>query len=281
MHFRTLLNLVLGVLLLGLSIYLITAPPPLQDVTPARISTTDPASVRHILISRPGKADLRLDRRGQAWMLTAPPDLAAHPARVRSVLALLHASSPVRLAAASSSLARLGLDPPAAILLLNEERFEFGGINPMDNGRYLRHGQSVYVIDDSLYPQLLQDPGFFVNPRILAEGETPIRIQYPSFELAYRHGRWDQPAGDSTLDPESMREIADAWAGLEAARVIVPAASRPLTAEILLDTPSGLHVGLAVTRLTDMELVLSRVEPRVDYLFAADTAARLLLPAPR
>ena len=210
--------------------------------------------------------------------MTRPAQVPANPFRISSILELLQTHSLAQLSAAVPDLDRFGLMPASAILTLDDQRFHFGNVNPLDHGRYLMHGQTIHVIEDTLYYQLVQDAGFFVNPRVLTSGAELIHINHPEFELNYRNGRWEQAGGNPQLPLDVLLATADAWAMLEATTVVVTLGQQAEEGEIILRTSDGIRIVLSA-RLSSAELVLSRADPGIEYHFPVQTARTLgILP---
>jgi hypothetical protein len=272
---RTITNFSLLCLVILLVAYLSKTGPAPSPSGMSVVSTMDPALVHHILISRPGKPDVEMARRDRGWMLTRPVLIAANSFRVSSILELPPTPSRSQLNVSEPDLPRYGLAPAQAILALNGSRFLFGDVNPADRGRFLLHGQTVHVVNDTLYQQLLQDAGFFVNPRVLPDGGNLVRIRTPGIELVYRNGAWEQVDGGNKLPGDRLAAIAAAWSDLETARTSIPVTSGPGVADILLDTSSGDRIGLSITRSSVTELVLSRTDPHIEYRFSPGLSQQL------
>ncbi|MEX2352686.1 MAG: hypothetical protein WD709_00765, partial [Gammaproteobacteria bacterium] len=143
----------------------------------------------------------------------------------------------------------------------------------LEGGRYLLYDNTVHVIEDTLYHQLLQDPGFFVSPRLFNEDTRLTGIQYPDFELRKQDERWIQSGGLRKLSDEELDIITRTWAGLEAVGVnLSPAGSRD--PDIVLHFESGEAIELTAES-NSTGLILSRTEPRLDYRFSRQTGLAL------
>ena len=173
MRSRLRLNLFLSVVVAGLGAWLWLSGPLLpQEQVYVLISEIDPASVDHIALTRHGKPDLALQRSGTHWQITSPITAAANPFRITSLLSLLQMRS---ISTVNAPLEQLGLaeaNHPLS-LTFDHHRFRFGGVNPLDRSRYVEYEGRVHLVDDTLYPQLLQDAGFFVD----ATATTPIEAR--------------------------------------------------------------------------------------------------------
>lgn len=162
MQSRQLLNVVLTLtaLALGTWLWFTTPATPQQGSMP--LSKLDPEAIQHIQVQRPGKPDLVLQRSGQAWQITAPLQAPASQFRISSLIALAQAPviSTVDMAPDKAGIRQ---EPESVNVKLDDQLFRFGDVNPLDRSRYVEHGGSIYLIEDTLYPQLLQAADFFVE----------------------------------------------------------------------------------------------------------------------
>lgn len=103
-----------------------------------------------------------MEHTGNHWQITAPLKTTASQFRISSLIALLQTPviSTVNVAAETAGI-KQGTE--SVIVTLNEQRFEFGDVNPLDRSRYVEHQGTIYLIEDTLYPQLLQPADFFAE----------------------------------------------------------------------------------------------------------------------
>jgi hypothetical protein len=120
-----------------------SAPQPLLDLSPAQVDT--------LRIERPTLGDLTLQRRESGWFLIAPVAAPANPELIRQLLKITQAVCPLHYPAAELELSRLQLEPPLLRLMLNDRVLAFGGIEPLDQQRYVRIGDTVYLCTDRYY----------------------------------------------------------------------------------------------------------------------------------
>jgi len=139
MRRRNLLNLtLLG--LVGALVGLVILRPGHEAAQPSpRLSEIDPRTITRVRLQPVTGAAIVLHRTEQRWNIVEPLRIAANPVRIRAMLALLGAPSLGGFRAAGNDLAQYGLDPPRARLRVNEQIFEFGGVDPLDGRRYVLH----------------------------------------------------------------------------------------------------------------------------------------------
>lgn len=262
---RIKLNLVLLALVTGLSVFLIrTNPSAPTTELPAPVSTVNPDAVNEIRLSRPGKPDILLHKSEAGWLITAPIQIAANPFRISSLLELLQT---VSISTVTADPAKLGLVDNPVTLSFDSEIFRFGGTSPLDNSRYIEHRQIIYLIEDRLYPQLLQDAEFFAEVHIVPASVSLKRIQLPDLQLEMTNSRWTQVGGTPRAPAALTEEIGNQWAQLVADRVSISDAT-DTESSITLEPDSGEPVLMSVLAQTP-ELLLRRKGTNFVYHFPA------------
>jgi hypothetical protein len=255
MHTRVWLNVVLliAVAALGCWLLLVESDAPLPPPLP--VSTIDPTRINRIHLSRPDKPDLLLQRSGTAWQMVSPVQAPVNPFRINSLLSLLQAYS---ISTVDADPATLGLTDTNRVVTVafDEAIFRFGDSNPLDQSRYLLHDNTIHLVEDTLYQQLLQDTGFFVDKRLLAETERLRRITQ------------SDPA-TSITDPALLAR----WESLEADKVSL-AESGLAGTELLLEMTNGEKKAFRLLMLTP-ELQLHSPDTGLVYHLPAAQAITL------
>ena len=95
--------------------------------------------------------------------MTEPRDATANPDRIKAMLSILEITSFARFPVTQSNLKHFDLVNPAVTLKLDEHEFLFGGDNPLGSRRYVMYSNTIHLINDGLFHQLLQSPEFFVT----------------------------------------------------------------------------------------------------------------------
>lgn len=180
---RTLLNLALIALAAGLGAiaYLRPGhrPPPPQPP----LTTLAVKDITHIRIERRGHPTIKLQRRGGVWRITAPMHARANTMRVEGVEDAAGAHSLAQYPAAHFKLATAGLAPPKVRLWLNDHEFDFGGTAPINQWRYVKVGDTVHMISDTIYPFLIMPPTAFVDLALLPPGAGIVELKLPALTL--------------------------------------------------------------------------------------------------
>jgi hypothetical protein len=273
---RTLLNLALLAAAAAVAAALWLLPGEVQQTpAPPLVPGADVAAIDEIRVLRPGGVDLRFYRRGSTWSMTQPVAAPAHRARINALLGLLADQSLARLPVAGLDLSQFGLDRPAVSVELGPHRIEFGDPHPMDEQRYVRLGDTVHLVPDSLYVQLTQNAGFFIDNRLLPSGARPTRIRYPAFSLESGAAGWrEQPPAERST--EELRLVAGAWQTARALAVRTPAAAGNGHGAIAVETGAGSPIVFEIATL-DPTPILVRRDLDIQYHLDARTAEQLLI----
>jgi len=147
---RWLLNLILLAVVAGLVAFLYLRPKPEgAESATYEVSNYKLAEFNAISVEFPAKAAVTFEKADGLWRLTAPYQTRADQASVQRILAIVAASSPVKMTA--NDLEKFGLNNPSIKLKLfrDKEHFEeflFGTHNPLTDQQYVAHRNAVYLI---------------------------------------------------------------------------------------------------------------------------------------
>ena len=154
--------------------------------TPPTLTDLIASDLLRIEIAREGEPTIRLGQSLQGWRLEEPLQIDADPARVDQLLAIL--STPVHrsLPAETAALGELGLASPKLRLRLDALELAFGGIDPVNQYRYVASAGLVHLIDDRFYHLLIAPPLDAVSRRLLPRGFVPVFGRLAEVPLATR-----------------------------------------------------------------------------------------------
>jgi len=251
MHARLWLNVLLLLAVAALGSWLLLGEPEAPPLPPPlAVSTIDPASVNRIHLGRPGNPDLLLQRSGTEWQMVSPVQARANPFRINSLLSLLQTYS---ISTVNADPGAVGLTDNNSVVTLafDDEVFRFGDSNPLDQSRYLLHRNTIHLVEDTLYQQLLQDAGFFVDKRLLSDMEQLVSVTLSDPAL-------------SITDPALLIR----WQQLEAERVSLADATVS-GAELLIETTTGIQIPL---RLLISSTEVQLIRPDMGLVYHLPTA---------
>lgn len=174
MRGRWLLNLLMLALVGGLGwlVYQETAP----DANANRLAGE---AVRSIVLERIDDQDIVLARAESGWRLRTPRDLPASEFHVDLVQRFLASTAASRYGSGEIDLAAAGLTAPKLVLVADDARFAFGGLDPLGNRRYLLHEHQVLLVQEGV-SAILRAPWWnFIDRRLL-----PPQAQVAGLEFA-------------------------------------------------------------------------------------------------
>jgi hypothetical protein len=277
MSSRSLLNLAMAGIAIGLGLVTWFRPGLEPPATPQPITTLSPAAVNHIQVSRQQRPELQFTRQGDAWLLAGDPPLPASPFQVQGLLALLQARTQRHYPADTLDLRELGLDPPQASVILDDSTtLLIGDTEPLDNMRYVQYGATVYLVEDRYQHLINAARTNFIERRLLDEEAVITRLTLPGLTLAQAaDGHWELAPDNPAVSAAAIQQLLVNWQQASALYVRPygqgPASTRitlelansetPLVFELLADTP---------------EFILARPDLGIQYHFSHAVGERLL-----
>ncbi len=242
----------------------------------APLTALNADAITHIAITHPGKADIRIEKHGSEWKLTAPVTVDADTIEVNSVLALAGAEAKSTLDAAQIDKPNLGLEPPLYTVTLNDVVLGFGTIEPLKYLRYVENGKTIALIDDPNAMPLDDDYSDLVSKTLLPAGAEIEKIEVPGLVVARAtDGKgWTASPAEVTVAADTLQKFVDGWTG-----------EHSMWNQLETGTPQGdamtitLKGGTTLSFLIvsrDPQFVLERPDIKVRYTLPKDDAAKLL-----
>jgi len=128
-----------------------------QSLARDPLTTIDLAAVRALRVDCRGCTSRRFERVDGHWQMREPRDVRADDAAVERMLDI--ATAPVRFRHARDSLdaKKIGLDPPQAVLTLDDRALRFGATDAINGDRYVDTGDAIALVPDR-FSALLFEP---------------------------------------------------------------------------------------------------------------------------
>jgi hypothetical protein len=195
--------------------------------------------VERIAIDRSGAPPVELRRAGRAWRLTRPFEDRADNAAVEEILSSVEFLESIRVAPATTSRAQLGLDPPAARLLLEgagpRVQLELGAVDPSGQGVYLAAGLRRMVVERALLSAVSKDAAALRDRDIVGLQESKLRrvrvtAAAERFVLQRGDRGWTVALADGPQERavrQRVELLLSALRGLRATRFPAPAGAVP------------------------------------------------------
>jgi hypothetical protein len=281
MSTRGLLNLAL-LTIAGILVAVVALRPGLeQSGTQAAITAIDPQSVMRIELTRVAGESLHFIRTGEHWQIEGTPVLPADDFQVANVLALLKASAVRSYPVSSLDPAKLGLHPPQVSAIFDHTRLELGSTEAIDGLRYVRLGDTVYLVPDRYAHLLNAGASNFLQRQLLPDEAGITGLQLPELTLTRDDGmHWQIQPDNRTVSADDINALLQNWQ--HASALYVTHADKITSTgqiKITLQNRSEPLVFDIVSRAPD--LVLARPDWGVQYHLTAETGAGLLaLPEP-
>lgn len=233
---------------------------PRPAVTP--LTTLAPATLTRIVMKAQGEPPLVLTRNPAGWYMQKPIRVRADTNRIDALLSGLGEATTRHYPERVFSLAKIGLSPPEFTLEVGGTRLEFGALNPANMLRYVRRGDTVYLVFDAIAPQLAGGPWQFVERRLLPRGAQITRIVS------------DIPGA------AGITGHAQAWLSARAKQVKPLASGAAKSAPTIEISLAGRHRPIVFVLLARRpQLELARPAAGIVYLLDAALADKLLAPS--
>lgn len=122
---------------------------------PPAVTAIAPDAVTHIELDIPPVAAQVFERRQDGWWRVEPSAARADDTRLGRLAKL--AATPVArwIPAADITPAKVGLEPPSAVLVLDHARLEYGGLSAIGDLRYVRVGDKVALVPRQYSPEVM------------------------------------------------------------------------------------------------------------------------------
>lgn len=267
------LNAALAVIVLALGAFFYFRPA--QDAAVEYpLSALKLHEARSLRIERAGAAPILLDRKQDAWFISAPFTARADASRVQQLLAIVEARAVHRLPAGDRG--RFGLEQPEARIIVDGQPFSFGMVSDITREQYVMAGDAVYAVHPRYGAALPVSAVHMASHQLFGADESPVRIALKDFAVEQRGGKWTLAPGFGDLSQDELLRWVDEWRLASALRVEPRSAARARD-EIRIQLKNGGGFTLGVLS-REPELVLARSDEKLQYRFRAELAKRLLSP---
>ena len=267
------LNAALAVIVVALGAFFYFRPA--QDAAiEYPLSALKPQEATSLRIERAGAAPILLDKKQDAWFISAPFAARADASRVQQLLAIVEARAAHRLPAGDRG--HFGLEPPQARIIVDGQPFSFGMVSDITREQYVMSGDAVYAVHARYGAALPESAIQMASRQLFGADEAPARIAHRDFAVEQRDGKRTLAPGTGDLSQDDFIRWVDEWRLAAALRVEPHVKGIPLS-EVQVQLKSGGKFTLSVLA-REPELVLARSDEKLQYRFRAELAKRLLSP---
>ncbi len=267
------LNAILAVSVVALGAFFYLKPA--QDAAVEYpLSALKPQEVQSLRIERAGTVPVVLEKKQDAWFISAPFAARADALRVQQLLAIVEARAAHRLPAGDRR--RFGLEQPEARIIVDGQPFSFGMVSDITREQYVMAGDAVYAVHPRFGAALPVNAVQMASRQLFGADEVPVRIALKDFAVEQRDGKWAAAPGGGDLSQDDLLRWVDEWRLASALRVEPRSAARSQDEiKVQLKNAGGFTLGV-ISR--EPELVLARSDEKLQYRFGAGLAKRLLSP---
>lgn len=278
MNQRLAINLALAGAIIVLALVVILEPG--KEATPdlPKITALNPEHVMRITVERAGRDTLVFEKQADAsWRMTQPLILRANDFRVSALARAAQTGSHAHFPQTGRDLKQFELDAPKIKLTLNDQIIEFGGVNPLDNRRYVRVADTVHLIGDDVFFRLNGEAAGYISSALIPEHTqelSEIKLPGKTMSRDASSGKWTVAPPVADLTPDDINTFLDEWRHAQALQV-----------SAYNGTPSGEQVTLSFSSTTppliydvlgkDGDLILGRKDAGVQYQLTAEARQKL------
>lgn len=200
--------------------------------------------INQIIIQRDNRDPIELHKSVSGWNITHPIQTQANKTRVKLLLSVL--TLPVHSQFKpeySQSLSQFGLEHSKVSLQLNNLLFNFGDTESISKRRYVKHNDTIYLIDDNISPLLNATIASFINNRLIYPSDKISKLTLPQLvngditlnslplTIININGTWQTTSSSQSLSADQLTALIDAWQHAQALQVF------PLSEMMLSELP--------------------------------------------
>jgi len=270
---RLWINVGLLVFILILSAVLLIPEDKPEQILP-RLTTIEQNDIVRIEVLRKNLENFEFNKQGEVWHMNMPQKFLANSARINAMLHILTAESHGQLNPAEINLTRFELADPIITMKLNDHVFQFGNTDAIDQRRYVLFDGTIYLTNDTLYPQLTTNAAFFADTKLLPSDFEVSAIQYPENKMELRDGQWQlQKLMD--ISPAQLNQIVFAWNNATA--ISMNKYSEPDSASSIIVSSTNNKAIEFIIVSTEPHLILGRKKLGIQYHLGSDETDKLLI----
>lgn len=275
MQSRALLNIALFIFVALLATYIYINNQQQQQTSVSEQLTQLSADEVTKINIRHNQRHIELKKQNGKWRMLQPIKIDANSFRIETILKMLNTVSHADYAATDLDEDKYGLAQASTSISFNDTRIDFGIVNPINNYRYVRVGDSVHLIDDYFYPLLSSQTGTLVARELISSDASIDKLELPEHTL-YRdeNNNW---RSSNEVGPDAINETLHHWQHGQAFGVhnYMPRDSLAEISVYLDGEPETVRFYITDT---DPWLIIARPELDIEYHFNLEFHDRLLRP---
>ena len=257
MQKRLYLNLGLFGLLIGLIVIVMGLPK--TETIKAALVTIASEQIYRIQISKPdAKEPIILVKQSNVWYMQQPKQALVNPIRMAQLLTLTNEAVETDYDVLDKNLSVFGLTPAHVSLQINEQRYDFGSLNPVSKQRYILNNGRLKLVSEGVDSLLTGSVFDWIDLQLVPESVPIKTVLLPT---GYRQ----------------IPELKQKWQSANAVRLTACTGQEPQkgTIELTLSNAQVLHY-LWLQTAND-ELVLCNAALGLSYILPSQQQKYLLV----
>jgi len=209
---RNLLNIGLFLFILILVLLVMLSPDKEAEKVSVKLTKLKPTDIYDIELRRASEPNIKLQKRNGIWYIIEPFQLAANEFRAQSVSALAGVISHLQYDAKTIDLKKFKLDKPEISIVLNKSiTLDVGGVDPIKNRRYVKNGETLHLVNDTFYYQIVGKVTAYISYQLLAPEIKLSKLVLPKFTLQLQEGDWKITPEQKDTSADSINEFVSEW----------------------------------------------------------------------
>lgn len=233
----------------------------------------------------PGAAEIQLAKQNGEWRVVAPVQAAADPLEVATLINLASQQTHRRLKLTETDTRELKLEPPQFSVMLNDQKLDFGDIDPLEYRRYVRVGDEIALIDDPPAASVDADYSDLVGKELLPAKAEIARIDVPGLKVERQPDGKTWAATSAGADAgaaaggDALARFVDGWSSARAMWNAAMPADGGQGEPIRITLKDGQTLDFAIAA-REPQLLLDRPAWKLRYTLSKADEALLLTLAP-
>lgn len=263
------LGLIVVVIALAGVAWLSQQAPDKQGITPMSAD-----QVTRVRIGGAGLSDLEFIQQGESWNIIQPDwQMPASEFRIRDVSKLSELPYTASYDASEVTLSDLHLEQGLVHVTLNDTEIIFGDLNPINQRRYLRIGERVYLTADDYFHVLRTEAASWLGANLIPSGDIISKIAYDQhFTVLLENGTWS--SNDPEISTQNIEQLVNHWQSAQAVWAKQSQAAESL-GEITIHVQNKKPIVFQILEI-EPDLKLGRPDLGVTYTLNADEISQLL-----
>lgn len=207
------LNLVMAIVMIALIVVIVLSQE--EEAPPTLLTSLDRDSIDHIEIIHPDSKPIVLDKYSYGWALSAPAQVSADELQVNALLDLSEREASAQYTVAEMDLAAVGLDTPEWSIKLNDVTLDFGAKEPLEDRRYVRVGDHVFLTTNPPSTALDANYSDLVHALVIPDSEKEIEaLQFAQYGVSKdADGNWQVIPDRASKGADATQALIDHWTG--------------------------------------------------------------------